>query len=134
VVVPRNITVASALKAISRSKDRSGSVAGSVLAVDDDGTLVGIFTDGDLRRHLETEGAALLEKPLADVMTPGPRLFIRTGRLAAEALRIMADNQIDDLPVVDEEFRPRGNIDIQDLLQVGLVLSTNPRRPNWNDS
>jgi len=134
VVVPQDITVSSALKTIARSKDRSGSIAGSVSVVDSRGTLVGIFTDGDLRRHLETEGAELLSRPIGEVMTRGPRLYIHTGRLAAEALRIMADNQIDDLPVVDEQFRCRGNIDIQDLLQVGLVLSTNPKRPNWEQN
>ena len=131
-VVHRTTKVKDALKTIARSKDRSGSVAGSVSIVDDGGKLVGIFTDGDLRRHLESEGAALLDRPVEEVMTPGPRLHIQVGRLATEALRIMAENQIDDLPVVDDDFHPQGNIDIQDLLQVGLVLSTNPRRPQQN--
>jgi len=132
-VVGQGTTVKEALQAISQSRDRSGSVAGSVSVVDEAGKLVGIFTDGDLRRHLQEEGSTLLERQIKEVMTRGPRLYIRTGRLAAEALRIMAENQIDDLPVVDEEFHPRGNIDIQDLLQVGLVLSTNPRRPDRGD-
>ena len=128
-VVEEGTSVREALRAIAASKDRSGSVAGSVSVTNAEGKLVGIFTDGDLRRHLQTEGPELLERKISEVMTRGPRLFIRTGRLAAEALRIMAQHQIDDLPVVDEEFRPQGNVDIQDLLQVGLVLSTNPRRP-----
>ena len=128
-VVREETTVREALGALARSKDRSGSVAGSVSVVNREGKLVGIFTDGDLRRHLESEGAALLERKIKEVMTPGPRKYIQVGRLAAEALRLMAESQIDDLPVVDEQFRPQGNIDIQDLLQVGLVLSTNPRRP-----
>jgi len=132
-VVGEETTVTEALDAITQSKDRSGSVAGSVSVVDSEGKLVGIFTDGDLRRHLQEEGSTLLEREVKEVMTRGPRLFIRMGRLAAEALRIMADNQIDDLPVVDEEFHPQGNIDIQDLLQVGLVLSTNLRRPDRQD-
>ncbi len=132
-VVEESTSVREALKAIAQSKDRSGSVAGSVSVVDPEGKLVGIFTDGDLRRHLQKEGPELLARAIKEVMTQGPRLFIRKGRLAAEALRIMAQHQIDDLPVVDEEFRPQGNVDIQDLLQVGLVLSTNPRRPSRGD-
>ena len=128
-VVREGTTVGEALRAIARSTERSGSVAGSVAVVDGEGRLVGIFTDGDLRRHLQGQGPGLLKRPIEEVMTPGPRLFIRGGRLAAEALRIMAEHQIDDLPVVDEDFHPLGNIDIQDLLQVGLVLSTNPKRP-----
>ena len=118
-VVGDGTSVEEALRAIARSKDRSGSVAGSVCVVDGGGRLVGIFTDGDLRRHLESEGAGLLKRAIKEVMTPGPRLFIEAGRLAAEALRLMAENQIDDLPVVDDEFHPLGNIDIQDLLGVG---------------
>ncbi len=132
-IVGEDTSVREALKAIAQSKDRSGSVAGSVSVVDPEGKLVGIFTDGDLRRHLQKEGPELLARAIKEVMTQGPRLFIRKGRLAAEALRIMAQHQIDDLPVVDEEFRPQGNVDIQDLLQVGLVLSTNPRRPSRGD-
>jgi len=128
-VVPEDTTVKEALQAIAQSKDRSGSVAGSVSVVNPEGKLVGIFTDGDLRRHLQSEGAQLLDRQIKEVMTAGPRKYIQVGHLAAEALRIMADSQIDDLPVVDEQFRPRGNIDIQDLLQVGLVLSTKPKRP-----
>jgi arabinose-5-phosphate isomerase len=104
-------------------------VAGSVSVVAVSLKKVGIFTDGDLRRHLQSQGAPVLGRHIKEVMTPGPRKYIQEGRLAAEALRIMADSQIDDLPVVDDQFRPRGNIDIQDLLQVGLVLSTNPKRP-----
>lgn len=128
-VVGDATSVKEALRAIARSKDRSGSVAGSVCVVDAGGRLVGIFTDGDLRRHLLSEGPSLLNQAIKEVMTRGPRLFIRSGRLATEALRIMAENQVDELPVVDEEFHPLGNIDIQDLLQVGLVLSTQPKRP-----
>jgi arabinose-5-phosphate isomerase len=128
-VVGEETSVEEALRAIARSKDRSGSVAGSVCVVNPRGRLIGIFTDGDLRRHLESEGPDLLKRAITDVMTRGPRLFIRSGRLATEALRIMAENKVDELPVVDEEFHPLGNIDIQDLLEVGLVFSTHPKRP-----
>jgi arabinose-5-phosphate isomerase len=128
-VVGEGTSVEEALRAIAQSKDRTGSVAGSVCVVNAGGRLAGIFTDGDLRRHLLSDGPGLLKRAIKEVMTRGPRLFIRSGRLATEALRIMAENQVDELPVVDEEFHPLGNIDIQDLLQVGLVLSTQPKRP-----
>jgi len=93
---------------------RSPKRAGAVCVLDDAGRLVGIFTDGDLRRRL-VEGAELLDAAIAGVMTRSPKR-IRLGRLAQEAAKIMEDAQIDELPVVDESDVLRGVIDIQDLL------------------
>jgi arabinose-5-phosphate isomerase len=53
-------------------------------------------------------------------MTPNPKV-IGPEALAAEALRLMQAHQIDDLPVVDDQGRPIGMVDVQDLLQVGIV-------------
>lgn len=95
------------------------SRAGSASVVDKSGRLVGIFTDGDLRRHLETE-PDLINKKVSAVMTKNPTA-IKAGRLAAEAFDILRSKKIDELPVVDDKYRPIGLLDVQDLLKAGLV-------------
>jgi len=93
--------------------------AGAASVVDKKGRLTGIFTDGDLRRHLETD-RQLLTCPVKDVMTRRPTT-IAGSRLASEALRILKEKRIDELPVVDAKGRPVGMLDVQDLLKAGLV-------------
>ncbi|MBU1887744.1 MAG: KpsF/GutQ family sugar-phosphate isomerase [Candidatus Omnitrophica bacterium] len=93
--------------------------AGSATVVDKRNKLLGIFTDGDLRRHLE-DGIDLASKKVKDVMTKRPKTM-KKGSLAVEALRILQDNRIDEIPIVDEKGRAIGLVDVQDLLKAGLV-------------
>lgn len=93
--------------------------AGSATVVDKRGKVIGIFTDGDLRRHLETD-ENLPKRKIRDVMTKNPSV-VRAHMLAAEAMRIMQDRKIDEVPVVDAAMRPVGLLDVQDLLKAGLV-------------
>lgn len=93
--------------------------AGSASIVNDDGILVGIFTDGDLRRHLEEE-PDLSRRKISMAMTKNP-IIITKDRLAVEALRLLQEKKIDELPVVDNRNRPVGLLDVQDLLRAGLV-------------
>jgi len=91
---------------------------GVVGAVDEKGALVGIVTDGDLRRHLD----GLLEKRVCDVMTRNPKT-ITAGRLAAEAVALMNGNNITALLVTDGETgtRAQGILRIHDCMRAGLV-------------
>ncbi len=92
--------------------------AGAMLLVDADGRLSGILTDADLRRALlRNPGRDLLELPVAELMIREPKR-IRLGELASEALAIFNKHRIDELPVVDEEDRPVGMIDVQDLVGI----------------
>jgi arabinose-5-phosphate isomerase len=93
--------------------------AGSATVVDSKGALVGIFTDGDLRRHLGLD-MHLAKRRVADVMTAHPTT-VRTGMLAVEAMRILEEKRIDEVPVVDARGRPVGLLDVQDVLKAGLV-------------
>ncbi len=93
--------------------------AGSATVVDEKGKLKGIFTDGDLRRHLEADPNLSVRK-VKDVMTKKPTT-VGPKMLAAEALRILEEKKIDELPVVDKNNRPVGLLDVQDLLRAGLV-------------
>ncbi|MBU1998028.1 MAG: KpsF/GutQ family sugar-phosphate isomerase [Candidatus Omnitrophota bacterium] len=112
-VVDMDVTVSKALLKITQSR------AGSVSVVDKKGRLIGIFTDGDLRRHLEADDN-LTQRKIKDVMTKNPKV-IKQDRLAAEAMHILQEKKIDEIPVVDKEYCPIGLLDIQDLLKAGLV-------------
>jgi len=92
---------------------------GVVNVVDENGLLVGVFTDGDLRRRLEQD-PQVLARPMHEVMTRTPTV-ITGDRLATEALRIMQEREFDNLPVVDEQGRAVGVIDVQDLMRAKIV-------------
>ncbi len=93
--------------------------AGSATVVDKSGKLTGIFTDGDLRRNFEIDNS-LPQRRIKEVMTKGPAVIYQE-MLAAEAMRILQEKRIDELPVVDKNKRPVGLLDVQDLLKAGLV-------------
>ena len=95
------------------------SRAGSATVVDRSGKLKGIFTDGDLRRHLETDKDLPMRK-ISEVMTKSPSV-VHKDMLAAEAMRILQEKRVDEVPVVDKNLRPVGLLDVQDLLKAGLL-------------
>ena len=97
----------------------TGARAGAASVINKTGRLSGIFTDGDLRRHLE-RNADLASRKVKEVMTKNP-VTIQPQRLAVEALRILEEKKIDELPVVDAALKPVGMLDIQDVLRAGLV-------------
>lgn len=95
---------------------------GAVSVVDEEGRLVGLVTDGDVRRGLET-GSNFLQWPVDAMMTKNPRQ-ITSDKLAAEALHIMEKNQprpITVLPVVDGDGKAVGMVHLTDLLRQGVV-------------
>ena len=97
---------------------------GSAVVVNADGTLAGIFTDGDFRRGFSAAAPAaasdLLSAPVADHMTRHP-LFVRDTAYAADLLRIFEKKRIDDLPVCDAAGRVVGLVDIQDLPKLKVL-------------
>ncbi len=105
-------TVHEAAKLISEAH------AGSVSILGADECLVGIFTDGDFRRVCASDGG-VLASAVSTVMTPDPKR-IAPGRLVGEAMAVMRDKKINELPVVDGDGRVVGLVDIQDI--VGLRL------------
>lgn len=110
-------TVREALEAVSGVGARR---AGAVLVIDRDGQLLGIFTDGDLRRQIQ-DGTEFLDHPVARVMTARPKT-VDLDMLVADAQKLMKAYLIDEVPVTDADGRPVGILDIQDLLEVGFAL------------
>ena len=82
------------------------------------GALVGVFSDGDLRRALES-GQPLNERTIAELMTRGGTT-IPLGSLAAEAVRVMQEKRINAIVVIDQG-EPVGVLNMHDLLQAGVV-------------
>jgi arabinose-5-phosphate isomerase len=111
--VPAAATLAEAVLEISRK----GMGLTSVL--NPDGTLVGVYTDGDLRRSLE-KLVDFRTTCITEVMTRNPRT-VKTERLAAEAVQIMEDHRISQLIVVDEENRPVGALNMHDLFRAKVI-------------
>ena len=95
----------------------TGKGFGCVGIIDEAGSLAGIVTDGDLRRHMDTD---LLKAAAGDIMTAAPKAT-RPGDLAAEALRVMNAAKITSLFVVDEARRPVGIVHVHDCLRAGVA-------------
>lgn len=93
--------------------------AGAAVIVDKQGKLIGIFTDGDLRRNLE-KYPQLLKKQVCEVMTKDP-ITVNQDDLASQALKILETRKIDEVPVVDHDYKPVGMLDVQDLIVAGVV-------------
>ena len=112
-IAGEKLTVKEALLVMTQAK------SGSLAVVDARGKLAGIFTDGDFRRHMATD-ENLLSQPLKTVMTRKP-ICIRDDALAAEALKIFNERNIDDLIVVNAKNEPVGLVDSQDLPKLKIV-------------
>ncbi|HQX83290.1 MAG TPA: KpsF/GutQ family sugar-phosphate isomerase [Vicinamibacterales bacterium] len=99
--------------------EMSSKRLGMTCVVDSERHLLGIVTDGDLRRHM-TPGSALLDQQAHDVMTRQP-VTITKGMLAVEAIRLMEQRKITALVVVDDSLRVEGVVHLHDLMRAGAV-------------
>lgn len=95
---------------------------GAVSVVDDDNKMLGVLTDGDIRRGL-SKGVDFLKRPVTELMTASPKTITKE-KLAAQALHIMESNRpkpITVLPVVDTENHVIGLLHMTDLVRQGVV-------------
>ena len=112
-VAQETLSVKEALLVMTRAK------SGSVSVVNARGKLVGVFTDGDLRRRMAADDQ-VLSRPLSSVMTRHP-ICLRDDALAVEALKIFNERNIDDLIVVNAKKEPVGMVDSQDLPKLKIM-------------
>ena len=105
----------------------TGRRTGAVMRVDDDGKLAGLFTDSDLARLFERRADGCFDGPIAAVMTKTPRTIHRSARME-EAVALMRASKISELPVIDDEGRPVGLLDITDLIGAEAPAATEPAR------
>jgi arabinose-5-phosphate isomerase len=115
--VNENSTVCAALE-LARPEEGQRR-AGALLLINDDGKLTGIFTDGDLRR-LVIDDNAPMDRRIGDVASPNPRRLHATA-LVRDAQQLVTEYRVDEIPLVDEENRPIGLIDVQDLIAMKVV-------------
>jgi len=108
-----SLTVKEALLVMTHAK------SGSLSVVNARGKLVGVFTDGDFRRHMSAD-ENLLARQLQSVMTRQP-ICVRDDALAVEALKIFNERNIDDLIVVNAKHEPVGLVDSQDLPKLKIM-------------
>jgi arabinose-5-phosphate isomerase len=94
---------------------RGGRRTGAVMLTDAAGRLCGLFTDSDLARLFEQRRDSALDRPISEVMTTDP-ITVPAGTRVADALEILRDRKISELPVVDAAGRPVGLLDITDLI------------------
>jgi arabinose-5-phosphate isomerase len=107
---------------------RPGRRTGAIMIVDADGRLRGIFTDSDLARLFESRRDNLLDGPIRNVMTKNPTV-VPHGSMLSDAVSMMAERHISELPVVDANGWPTGLLDITDVValdpEASLVSSSN---------
>jgi arabinose-5-phosphate isomerase len=112
--VPADASLSEALVEMSRKR------LGMTTVVDGDGRLLGLYTDGDLRRTLDDAAVDLRATRIGEVMTRNPRT-IGAGALAVEAAQLMETHKINALVVLDEGGRVVGALNIHDLLRARVV-------------
>jgi arabinose-5-phosphate isomerase len=112
-LVKRTATVMQALFEIS---DKGLGMTG---VIDDNDNLLGVFTDGDLRRALDKH-VDIHKSTVEQVMTPNSVTMIQ-GKLAVDALNLMQQHKISAMFIVDDEQKPVGAIKMHTLLKAGVV-------------
>jgi arabinose-5-phosphate isomerase len=93
---------------------------GMTTVVGADGRLLGMISDGDLRRQMERHGYTLLDRTAAQCMTTGA-VTVGRAQLATAALAILEERRITSLPVVDEGGRVEGVLHLHDLWKTEMI-------------
>ena len=119
-IAPESSTVRDLLVQVARPGRRSGVV----LLVDTAGRLTGLFTDSDLARLLEQRRDGQLDRAASEIMTPNP-ITIESDVRVAEAIQLLSDRKLSELPVVNGDGMPVGLLDITDV-----IGSTNAAAPS----
>jgi len=117
-VLSQDLTVKEALEQ-ARPKP-GGRRAGAIILVDPDGRMAGIFTDADLRRLIVEDLARVESTSMRDVMTVNPKC-LPLDAIVSDAVRLVREHRLDEIPVVDERSHPVGLIDVQDLMALKVV-------------
>jgi arabinose-5-phosphate isomerase len=114
-VIAQSAPLSAAVAVMTETTGRPGAAS----VVDAAGRLVGIFTDGDLRRLVE-HGQTDFSKPVSGAMGKNPRR-VKPDLLVTEAAHVMRKARIDQVPVVDDDGKPVGLLDVQDLLAAKIL-------------
>lgn len=111
----RIASVGATVREVFAAGARDGRRTGAVLLTDDNGRLAGLFTDSDLARLLEQRRDDAFDRPIAEVMTADP-LTVPLETTFGQVVDLLSARKISEVPVIDREGRPRGLIDITDVI------------------
>ena len=100
--------------------NRPGRRTGAVMLLGADGTLTGLFTDSDLARLIEARRESEFDRPIREVMTRDPVTIDRDAKIS-DAVSLLSDRKLSELPVVSDDDRPVGLIDITDIIGLTSV-------------
>lgn len=121
--VGKNLAVAnptSRLGDVLEEADKYTRRCGAILVQDEKGQLIGIFTDGDLRRLLTRNGAQILDQSIQQVMSANPVRVLESDPVS-DVVQIVRERRLDEIPVVDQNGAPVGVVDVQDLIAMKLI-------------
>lgn len=105
------------VREVFTTQQSPGRRSGAIMLVDTRGALSGIFTDSDLARLFERRSEGAVDGEIRQVMTQQPRC-IASGAMMSEAIALLKDHKLSELPVVDSHGRPVGLIDITDVMSL----------------
>ena len=121
------------LREVLSTRPIEGRRTGAVIIADTANRLIGIFTDSDLARLFETRQENALDRPIGEVMTKQP-ILVPVGSMLCDAMAIMAERKLSELPVVDSDGKPVGLLDITDLVNEQPSTTAPEARPAVNSS
>lgn len=96
---------------------KPGRRTGAIMLTDDQGSLVGLFTDSDLAKLIERRNEAALDRPINELMITAPQT-VQHGAKMNDAIEILAERKLSELPVVDDLGKPTGLIDVTDVVSL----------------
>jgi len=123
-VAPASLTI----RQVFVEHGRAGRRAGAIMLTGSAGKLAGLFTDSDLARLFETRRDQAIDRPIREVMTGRP-CTVPQGSMMVDAVTIMAERKISELPVIDRLGRPLGMIDITDVVALFPEATIQPALP-----
>jgi arabinose-5-phosphate isomerase len=121
-LIPTGTTLADAYAMSSSEANPNLRRAGAMLIVGTDGKLAGIFTDGDLRRLVMKDPVNAMSQLVENVMIKNPK-HLPNSALVRDAVQMVRETRIDEIPVVDPDNNPVGLIDVQDLVALKVIES-----------
>lgn len=109
------------------SCSQPGRRTGAIMLTDDQDRLAGLFTDSDLARLFERGGEENLDRPIAQLMVANPTM-ITSGAKTVAAVELLAERKFSELPVVDNDGKPIGMIDVTDVVGLRVDETKQPDR------
>ena len=119
VLIPTGLTVKEAYDGAAATTS-SLRQSGALLIVDAGGALAGIFTDADLRKLFLCEGPTAWHRPIDEVMVKQPH-HLKHSALVQDAVQMVREFRIDEVPVIDDNGAPVGLLDAQDLIALKVI-------------